>query len=145
VRRRRWVRLPGMPTARHGLGVVALGDTVFTLMGGETPGLAFSSATEALDLGSLDAFRCFGRPPDVVGEPGPDVLAGTAAPETFVLQGGDDVVEAGGGADRVCAGGGRDEVSGQAGGDRLDGGPGRDRCPGGPGRDERRRCERGAA
>jgi hypothetical protein len=42
--------------------VVAVGDTVYTLSGGPTPGLHVSAATEALDL----------------GEPCPEVSAATS-------------------------------------------------------------------
>ena len=40
VRKRRWSRLPNLPTPRHGLGVVAFGSKVYVLAGGTTPGLA---------------------------------------------------------------------------------------------------------
>jgi N-acetylneuraminic acid mutarotase len=50
VRRRRWSRLPNLPTPRHGLGVVALGNKVYVLAGGTTPGLAVSSANESLAI-----------------------------------------------------------------------------------------------
>jgi hypothetical protein len=46
-----------MPTARHGLGVVAVGNVVHVIAGGPTPGFSFSSANEALDLGSLQEDR----------------------------------------------------------------------------------------
>ena len=48
--RRRWSRLPDMPTPRHGLGVVARGRRVFTVEGGPQPGFAFSNTLEALDI-----------------------------------------------------------------------------------------------
>src|SRR5262245_48984729 len=50
VRRRRWSRLPNLPTPRHGLGVVAFGNRVYVLAGGTTPGLAVSSANESLAI-----------------------------------------------------------------------------------------------
>ena len=50
VRKRRWSRLPNLPTPRHGLGVVAFGDKVYVLAGGTTPGLAVSSANESLAI-----------------------------------------------------------------------------------------------
>ncbi len=50
VRKRRWSRLPNLPTPRHGLGVVAFGDRVYVLGGGRTPGLAVSSANESLTI-----------------------------------------------------------------------------------------------
>ncbi|MGH2813240.1 MAG: Kelch repeat-containing protein [Actinomycetota bacterium] len=49
----RWISLPPMPTARHGLGVVGVGDVLYVLAGGPTPGLDFSTANEAIDLGPL--------------------------------------------------------------------------------------------
>jgi len=53
VERERWISLPPMPSPRHGLGVVAIGETVFTLAGGPQPGLAFSGTVEAIDLTDL--------------------------------------------------------------------------------------------
>ena len=50
VRKRRWSRLPNLPTPRHGLGVVAFGGKVYVLAGGTTPGLAVSSANESLAI-----------------------------------------------------------------------------------------------
>ena len=47
---RRWSRLPDLPTARHGLGVVALGGRVYAVGGGPTPGLSVSGANEFLQL-----------------------------------------------------------------------------------------------
>ena len=47
---KRWSRLPDLPTARHGLGVVALGGRVYTVGGGPTPGLPVSGANEFLQL-----------------------------------------------------------------------------------------------
>jgi hypothetical protein len=49
----RWVVLPPMPTARHGLGVVAVGTTIHVIAGGPTPGLSVSAAHEALDLSAV--------------------------------------------------------------------------------------------
>ncbi|MGH2738102.1 MAG: hypothetical protein ACRDHH_04745 [Actinomycetota bacterium] len=42
-----------MPTARHGVGVVAVGTTVYVIAGGVEPGLSFSGAVEAIDLARL--------------------------------------------------------------------------------------------
>jgi hypothetical protein len=53
ITRRRWRRLPNMPTARHGLGVVAVGSRVFVLAGGPQPGLSYSGANESIGLRSL--------------------------------------------------------------------------------------------
>jgi hypothetical protein len=47
----RWRSLPPLPTPRHGLGVVAVGDTVYVLAGGPQPGLHTSPANEAITLG----------------------------------------------------------------------------------------------
>jgi hypothetical protein len=46
-----WRSLPPMPTPRHGLGVAAVGDVVYTLAGGPQPGLHVASTVEAIDLG----------------------------------------------------------------------------------------------
>jgi hypothetical protein len=48
--RRRWSRLPDLRTPRHGLGGVALGQRVYAVEGGPTPGFDFSRAIEVLDL-----------------------------------------------------------------------------------------------
>jgi N-acetylneuraminic acid mutarotase len=49
-RTRRWRRLPDMRTPRHGLGGAALGNRVFALAGGPSPGLTYSKAIEFLDV-----------------------------------------------------------------------------------------------
>jgi hypothetical protein len=49
-RRRRWSSLPDLRTPRHGLGGVAMGRRVYAIEGGPTPGFAFSSAIEYLDV-----------------------------------------------------------------------------------------------
>ena len=46
-----WRSLPPMPTPRHGLGVAAIGDVVYTLAGGPQPGLHVASTAEGIDLG----------------------------------------------------------------------------------------------
>ena len=48
--RRRWRSLPAMRTPRHGLGGASLGRRIYALEGGPTPGFAFSSAIELLDV-----------------------------------------------------------------------------------------------
>jgi hypothetical protein len=53
VQTERWIALPPLPTPRHGLGVVADGTTVYAIAGGPQPGLHFSGALEAIDVGSL--------------------------------------------------------------------------------------------
>ena len=50
ARTKRWSRLPDLPTARHGLGVVGLGGRVYVVGGGPTPGLSVSGANEYLTL-----------------------------------------------------------------------------------------------
>jgi non-specific serine/threonine protein kinase len=49
-RRRIWQRLPDLPTPRHGLGVAAVGGTVYAISGGEQPGLFVSRANESLGI-----------------------------------------------------------------------------------------------
>jgi non-specific serine/threonine protein kinase len=49
-RNRRWSSLPDMRTPRHGLGGVAVGNRVFAVEGGTTPGLSTSTAIEFLDV-----------------------------------------------------------------------------------------------
>jgi N-acetylneuraminic acid mutarotase len=46
----RWRRLPDLPTARHGLGVVYASGRVYVVAGGPTPGLSVSPANEFLPL-----------------------------------------------------------------------------------------------
>jgi N-acetylneuraminic acid mutarotase len=50
IKSRHWRRLPNLPTARHGLGVVAAGRKVYVIGGGTSPGLSVSSANEFLTL-----------------------------------------------------------------------------------------------
>jgi hypothetical protein len=45
---RRWRKLPGMLTPRHGLGVVARGRRIFAMEGGPQPGGSYSSTFEML-------------------------------------------------------------------------------------------------
>jgi hypothetical protein len=45
---RRWRKLPGMLTPRHGLGVVAGGPRIFAVEGGPRPGGSYSSIIEML-------------------------------------------------------------------------------------------------
>jgi N-acetylneuraminic acid mutarotase len=47
---RRWRRLPGMRTPRHGLAVVGFRGRVYAIAGGPTPGLSVSPANEYLVL-----------------------------------------------------------------------------------------------
>jgi hypothetical protein len=50
VKRRRWLKLPNLPSPRHGLGVVAVGRRVCVIGGGTSPGLSVSSANEFLTI-----------------------------------------------------------------------------------------------
>ena len=140
--RERWVSLPSMPSPRHGLGVVAIGDVVYTIAGGPTPGLSTADTLEAIDLTQLDTLDCLRRSPTAVGAPSRDEIDGTDGRDVIASLGGPDALEGGGGADRLCGGGSEDRLSGGPGKDRLHGGAGRDRCKE-PGPDSRRqRCER---
>ena len=42
-----WSRLPDLPTPRHGLGVVAVGQRVIVIGGGPQPGLTVTGANES--------------------------------------------------------------------------------------------------
>jgi hypothetical protein len=46
-----WSSLAGLPTARHGLGLVADGPLVFSIDGGTAPGLTTSRAVQRLRVG----------------------------------------------------------------------------------------------
>jgi hypothetical protein len=46
-----WTRLPDLPTARHGLGLVADGPLVYAIEGGPQPGLTTSPVVERLRVG----------------------------------------------------------------------------------------------
>jgi hypothetical protein len=48
--KRRWKFLPGLRTPRHGLGGAAMGDRVYAIEGGTSPGFSFSNAIEAIDV-----------------------------------------------------------------------------------------------
>ena len=45
-----WSRLPDLPTARHGLGLVADGPLVYAIEGGPQPGLTTSTVVQRLRL-----------------------------------------------------------------------------------------------
>ena len=47
---RKWSRLPDMPSPRHGLGATALGNRVYAIEGGTSPGFSFSAKLEALEV-----------------------------------------------------------------------------------------------
>ena len=44
----RWSRLPDLPIARHGLGLISDGPLVYAIDGGPQPGLTTSDAVERL-------------------------------------------------------------------------------------------------
>jgi Ca2+-binding RTX toxin-like protein len=128
-----------MPSPRHGLGVVAVGDEVYTLFGGPEPGASYSAVTERMGTRRLDRIRCFGRAASVVGSPVRDVLVLGGERDVVVGLGGSDVVEGGRGPDRLCGRGGNDRLRGGPGADRISGGAGSDRCDAAR---RRRSCER---
>ena len=41
-----WLDMPPLPTARHGLGAVVLGNRIYVMAGGPTPGGSQSAVTE---------------------------------------------------------------------------------------------------
>jgi len=47
---RTWSRGPDLPTPRHGIGVAAVGSTVYVLSGGPTPGGSQTPVCEALTV-----------------------------------------------------------------------------------------------
>jgi virginiamycin B lyase len=120
-------------------GPTNVDPSLITLSSGTPTGVAVDALTAS----------CAGQEAMVVGTGRPDQLRGTN---------GDDVVAAGGGADRVvglrgddlvCGGGGADVVQGRGGDDTLNGGSGKDvlrggrgsdRCRGGGGPNSKRRC-----
>ena len=141
VEHERWVSLPPLPTPRHGLGVVGIGNTLYTLAGGPQAGFAFSGVVEAINLGELASLRCLGKRPTVVGSPGRDILVGTDSRDLIASLGGPDRVRGDRGPDLLCGGSGDDRLSGGAGRDRLDGGPGKDDCAEPGDRSRRANCE----
>jgi hypothetical protein len=46
----RWLTLPPLPTPRHGLGVVTVGDTLYVIGGGKRPRFSVSGSNEALEV-----------------------------------------------------------------------------------------------
>src|SRR5262249_22396826 len=46
----RWRRLPDQPIARHSVAVVGVGDTIYVVGGGPTPGLTVTAANDSLNL-----------------------------------------------------------------------------------------------
>jgi len=49
-RTNQWERLAPMPTARHGLGAAAIGNSIYVISGGPGPAFTFGDANERLDL-----------------------------------------------------------------------------------------------
>lgn len=137
----RWVSLPPMPTPRHGLGVVGIGNTIYTLAGGPQAGFAFSGAVEAINLNGLRSMRCFGERPTLVGSPGREALTGTGSRDVITSLGGPDLVRGGAGRDLLCGGPGNDTLIGGPDRDRLDGDSGDDRCVESGPRSRRLSCE----
>jgi hypothetical protein len=45
-----WLTFAPLPTPRHGLGVVTLGDTIAVASGGPQPGATFSNVLELFTL-----------------------------------------------------------------------------------------------
>ena len=128
IEREGWVSLPPMPSPRHGLGVAAIGNTVYTLAGGPEPALTLSGTVEAIDLTGLQSLACAGQPVSVVGTPGRDRLMGTPGRDVIASLDERDIVEGERGADRLCGGSGNDRLAGGPGRDRLVGGQGKDVC-----------------
>lgn len=111
------------------------------------------------DAGAYERVLCSGRPVNIVGTPGDDVLSGGREPDTFLGLGGDDEFQGSLAEDRACGGpgadhliggpgddvlvgqAGDDHLEGEDGDDRLLGGPGTDTCVGGAGRDDLAACE----
>ena len=89
----------------------------------------------ACDIGAYQYAECLGRPVNVVGTPGPDVIGTGGHRDNILSLGGNDIVRAGAGKDRVCTRRGGDWIVGGRGADRLKGGTGRDWCDGGRGPD----------
>jgi parallel beta-helix repeat protein len=93
---------------------------------------------DAWDVGAYETPLCFGRPAELVGTRGRDVLLGTPAADVIAALGGSDRVRAGGGDDLVCGGPGNDRLLGGPGNDVLGGGAGDDVLRGGGGDDRLR-------
>jgi len=99
--------------------------------GGDTVGYTLEPAGVFVDLfartggpaGAVDALRSI---ESVITGPGPDVVLGSDAPESFVLGAGDDVVDGGYGDDAIDGGDGNDLLRGGRGTDTLTGGAGQD-------------------
>ncbi len=45
-----WSRGPDLPTARHGVGVVAIAGRIFVMTGGPTPGGSQTAVNEVLEI-----------------------------------------------------------------------------------------------
>jgi Ca2+-binding RTX toxin-like protein len=107
-------------------------------------------ATTASNAGSGQP-RCGGKPADIVGTDGDNILFGTGNADVIVGRRGDDYIDGGKGRDRICGNRGGDLlygrpgsdpfVSGGRGDDLVNGGKGRDFCKGGFGHDRKLNCE----
>lgn len=79
--------------------------------------------------------RCGGRPVNLTGTGGPDLLVGTPRRDVVDAGAGDDSFSGLAGSDLVCGGPGDDVLGGAAGSDRIYGGSGKDVISGGTGSD----------
>ncbi len=50
----RWLSLPPLPTARHGLATAVVGNVLYVIGGGTHPGLSVSGRVEALEVHSAE-------------------------------------------------------------------------------------------
>jgi N-acetylneuraminic acid mutarotase len=139
-----WRTLTSMPTPRHGAAAGTIGGVVYTVGGGPQSGSSFSRLNQAFSFAPFGnpapLPRCHGHPATIVGDSGPNRLAGTKRTDVIVAKagrdlihgyGGRDVICGGGGRDRLLGGGGRDLLLGQGGADPLFGGRAADRLVGG--------------
>jgi Ca2+-binding RTX toxin-like protein len=95
----------------------------------------------ACDPGAYEFATCFGKPVDVVGTNGTDLIKGTPGADVVMSLDQPDTVRGLGGNDRLCGGGLNDKLLGGPGKDSLGGGPGHDICKGGPASDKAAGCE----
>ncbi len=96
-------------------------------------GVFLAAATPAA---GAEAATCLGIEATIAGSSRADDLVGTPGPDVIAAGGGNDRVSARGGDDLVCGGPGDDTVSGGAGNDRLLGHGGADSLVGGRGDDQ---------
>jgi hypothetical protein len=120
--------------------------------GSTDPYVPFNAPPTQLSVSAtLEATRCGGKAPTMVGTAAADSLTGTAGPDVILALGGNDLVDGLGSADSICGGlgkdllrggPGKDTLRGEGGRDILKGGGGKDVCVGGPGRDSSGACEK---